>query len=359
MRSLLAQPVLRLIPIAAMAVAAACGSSGSVIGPLPDPDDPSDPGPNPSPGPVPAGYAIFAVDLSNQLIVFGSADPTVITRKKKISGMPILNRIVGIDFHPTTGVLYGVGNDSRVYVIDTLTAKATAVTSTKFSPAIASFFDIHFGMGFEPSSNKIRLIATESGGNWLIDPVTGTATTGNKPKYADGPHAGKTMKINGLAYRPPGASAAIAARMNAFAASITKACTELMYAINAEYAEIVGSCDPDEGDFTSLGPIPGVTAVAGCGELKFDHGPGNLWKVIQDGTTQLNRMGTVDPETGWVTWHGYVPDESPIQAMAFAPGGLYGPTPGPNVTTARVVPAAAVSDAAETAGSGLPSCTGS
>jgi hypothetical protein len=347
-----------LIALTTLLAASGCSSGGGIAGPFQEPDDPGGPS-TPVPGPAPAGYAIYAVDFNNRLLVFGSANPSVITRRKTITGLPILNRIVGIDFHPVNKKLYGVGNDSRVYVIDTLTAGATAVASAKFSPAISQFFDIHFGMGFEPATNRIRLISTESGASWSINAATGSAIMGKTPRYASGPHAGRTIKIIGLAYRPPAGTSTAALRAAAVRFASGGPCEDLMYAISAEYAEIIGSCDPDEGDFTSLGPIPGVTSVAGCGELKFDNGPGNLWKVIQDGAASLNKMGTVDPETGWVTWHGNVANDSPIQAMAFEPGGLYGPSN--SVAAAREKSPAQPVAAARAGGSessGLPACPG-
>lgn len=369
MRSMLAQrlvsnPARTLVSTLVIAMAMACGSDGGFAGPIPDlPDDPGNPDqPGPGPGPTPAGYAIYAVDLDNRLLVFGSADLNV-TRRKTITGLPLLSRIVGIDFHPTNKKLYGVGNDSRVYVIDTLSGVATAVSNTKFAPAISQFFETHFGMGFEPSTGRIRLIGTEFGSNWSIDVTTGIATSGKTPRYADGPRAGRTLKINGLAYRPPNLGAAMALRVQRAAARIAAGsglCDDLMYAINAEFAEVMGSCDPDSGDFTSIGPIPGVTAEAGCGELTFDNGPGNLWKTMQEGAQKLNRMGTVDPETGWVTWHGNVDNDSPIQGMAFEPGGLYGPSPSisPAISPARRVQARASANVTSAELGGLPSCLG-
>ena len=311
--------------------AACSGDSGDIGGPSspieppppPPATTPEPPPPGPPPGPAPVGYGVYAVDLANRLLYFGTESPGVLSKIRKITGLPLLKRIVGIDFRPSNGRLYGVGNDSRVYVIDTATAVATPVSTTPFEPRIASFFDVHFGMGIDPRTERIRLIATESGGNWSIDLDNGTATLGKTARYGSGPHAGRRVQIIGLDYRPtkPGAVGEQALRA---ALSTMGPCEDLMYAINAEYAEIIGSCDPDEGDFTSLGPIPGVTSIAGCGEFKFDHGPGNLWKVIQDGASDLNKMGYID-ENGIPHWTGNVNSESPIQAMAFEPGGKYGP----------------------------------
>ncbi|HEU5170341.1 MAG TPA: DUF4394 domain-containing protein [Gemmatimonadales bacterium] len=277
-----------------------------------------------SEGPAPVGMVIYAVDNGNRLLMFGTESGSTISRLMPITGLPILKRIVGIDFRPSNGKLYGVGNDSRVYLIDKQTGAATPVGSGPFSPKIISAFDIHFGMGFDPVTDRIRLISTELGVNWSINPDDGTAVTGQSPRYAAGdPHEGATPRIAGLAYAPPAVSArsgAFHARMAQLAAS--SPCDDLMYAIDTELAEIIGSCDPDEGDFTSLGPIPGITAAA-CAELKFaPSGPlglGRLWASAQRGVDNLNSIGSVDPESGLITWHVNVPDHWLIQSITFEP----------------------------------------
>ncbi len=294
----------------------ACSGGGGLTDPPPD----DDPDPEP-PAPV-QGYAIYAVDLDNRLLLFGSESPTAISRMVAISGLPILNRIVGIDFRPSTGALYGIGNDSRVYLLDRETGAATAVGSTRFEPHISSFFDIHFGMGFDPATERIRLISAESGVNWSVNPDDGTAVRGENVHYAAGdPNEGQRPSILGLAYTPPGAGTPALRATHARLAT-QGPCEDLLWAIDAELAEIIGSCDPDEGDFTSLGPIPGITALAGCGEIKF--GPeGNLWgsllRYAEELNGLVNSLATIDPETGAITWQGDIPDDSPIQTIAFDP----------------------------------------
>ncbi len=122
--------------LAALALAA-CGEGGSLTDQSPPDDPPGDPpgddGPEP-PAPDVEGYAIYAVTLDNQLLLFGSENPGTIARTVPISGLPFLNRIVGIDFRPSNGKLYGVGNDSRVHTLDPATGVATAVSPTQFLP---------------------------------------------------------------------------------------------------------------------------------------------------------------------------------------------------------------------------------
>ena len=327
-----------LLTLAALLGTAACGKDGGgltdppdiPIDPLPGDDDDTTPS-----GPEPVGDRIWAVDLDNNLLLFGAADPTVLSMKRRITGLPILNRVIGITFRRSDGRLYAVGNDSRVYTIDTLTAEATAVSQQRFSPSIVEFFDIHFAMVLEPGGDRVRLIAAESGGNWSISLDDGTATTGEKAVFAAGTeYEGQTPRLMGLVFAapPPAGGASLRASMSV---GPLDDCTELLYAIDADRAEMIGSCDPDSGSYEPLGKLPQEN-YARCGELMAGPGglpdgtdvppPGGLWVLAMRGAQYLNSLGTVNDD-GSITWHGEVPSESPIQSAVFAEGGLYGPRP--------------------------------
>jgi hypothetical protein len=134
------------LTLTATLAGAGCGKDGGSDLTSPPPSDPgpsdpgpsdpgpSDPGPGPWSGPAPVGYVMYAVDLGNTFYVLGSESFSVLTAKMKITGLPILKRIIGIAVRPSNGQLYGVGNDSRVYTIDPYTAVATPVGNGPFTP---------------------------------------------------------------------------------------------------------------------------------------------------------------------------------------------------------------------------------
>jgi hypothetical protein len=311
-----------LFTVAAALAAFGCGKDGGTgpTDPPPSGDPPSSENPPPSEDPpafpAPQGMVVYALDNGNRLLMFGTESAETPSRIVGISGLPILKRIIGIDFRPSNGKLYGVGNDSRVYVIDTLTGAATPVGSGPFSPAIVSSFDIHFGMGFQPSTDRIRLISTELGMNWSINPDDGTAIVGKALKFAAGdPNEGETPHIAGLAYGPPTLSppsSVLGLSLARLAGS--DPCSELLWAMDTRLAQFVGSCGDD--DLTTLGPIEGIDILA-CAELKFDHGPGNLWVAAQRGADALNSIGTVTPNG--IDWHIKVPNNWLIQSITFKP----------------------------------------
>jgi hypothetical protein len=233
---------LAFLVLAATLAGAGCGKDGGAgltdppSDPGPSDPGPSDPSPGSWPGPAPVGHVLYAVDLSNNFLVFGSESFDVLTAKMRIKGLPILKRIIGIALRPSNGKLYGVGTDSRVYIIDPLTAEATAVSSTPFSPKIFDVFDIHFAMDLEPNGNRVRLIAAESGGNWSISLDDGTAILQENSRYAAGtPLEGRTPRLLGITFAPPADTAD---------ASL---CQNMAYGIDADEAIMIATCDPATG----------------------------------------------------------------------------------------------------------------
>jgi hypothetical protein len=303
---------------------------------------------------------MYAVDLSNNFLVFGSESIEVLTAKMRIRGLPILKRIIGIAYRPSDGKLYGVGNDSQVYTIDPLTAVATPVGSGPFSPKIADFFDIHFAMDLEPKTERVRLIAAESGASWSISLDDGTATAGEQSHYAAGtPLEGQTPRLLGMYFAPPPDGA-------------VGMCDNLAYAIDADEAIMIAACDPATGEWwptgkppqaspasqqavklpqaslaSSSGPLEDlVDQLARCGEAMPSPGsdpssPGEpppqeggpwfprtpdtpTWVFLVKLGHAQNRVGVVkpfdtDPFMLGVTEHWTVPSDEPIQSVEWVP----------------------------------------
>jgi hypothetical protein len=166
------RPLFRGLALAAVALVAACGGdSGGPSAPSnPDPDPIPSPTPEPpSPGPVSGleGRAIFGLTCANQLVLFGSGNPEELQRQVQITGMGPGAVMVGIDFRG--GDLHGVGTDSRVYTVDTLTGAATAVGGP-FTPALGGE---HFGMAYDAGHDVLRVACVESNQNLELNPATG------------------------------------------------------------------------------------------------------------------------------------------------------------------------------------------
>lgn len=302
--------------IAALLVIGAVVACGGGEAGLTEPP-PEQPPQNPPPPPELRGKSVYAVDLANRLLLFGTESPETINRMVPITGLPALKRIVGIDFRPSNGKLYGVGNDSRVYVLDTLTGAATAVGPEPFTPAI-DFFEVHFGVGFDPKTERIRLIVAESAANYSISADDGTAVLETSVTFrSTDPNAGVTPTIAGLGFVP------LSAGPSPILASATAVgpgpLAGVLLALDADLGVLVMAIDPQTGEFDTVGPIDVV--FDRCAELKVgvnSDGTVNIFAVIL--TAAGNLAVKLDALTGKATSVGVVADnDSPIQGIAWHP----------------------------------------
>ena len=103
---------LTALMLAVALAGAACGKDGGGGGltdPGPIDPGPTEPGPEPEPAPVPVGNVVYAVDLQNNLLVFGTESFDVLSGQARITGLPILNRVIGLVYRPRTASSTGWG----------------------------------------------------------------------------------------------------------------------------------------------------------------------------------------------------------------------------------------------------------
>ena len=101
-------------------------------------------------------------------------------------------RIVGIDYRPATGQLYGLGDLGGVYTISASTAEATL--QTRLNVALEGTF---FGVDFNPTVDLLRIVS-DTGQNLRANVVTGV--TQEDTDLATPPTAGTTLGVTAAAY---------------------------------------------------------------------------------------------------------------------------------------------------------------
>lgn len=272
------------VTLAAAALLGACGGGDS--GPTdPGPGPGPDPNPLPTPNPDIQGRAIFGLTCANQLVLFGSGNPGTLARQVPISGMPPGAAMAGIDFR-ANGALYGVGTDSRVYTIDTLSGAAAAVGGA-FTPAASGE---HFGLTFA-GDDDLRLSGVESNQN------------------------------QGLAASTGATSAADAAL--SYAAADQHAGTDPGLAAEAAYGGTIYGVETNANALVTLAPATGeLTTVA---DLPFNVYICSGMDVDTDGTAYASlatdggqRLYTVNLQTGAPSLLGQIPG-SPVHSIAVRP----------------------------------------
>lgn len=129
-----------------------------------------------------------------RLIRFKEDDPRHAEKIGRISGLSGDSRLVGIDYRPATGDLYGLGENGGVYVINDRNANATL--KSRLSVALNGSF---FGVDFNPAVDRLRIVSdtgrnlrdnVDANGDTLVD---GTLTY-------PGPPAVTAMGVTGVAY---------------------------------------------------------------------------------------------------------------------------------------------------------------
>lgn len=122
---------------------------------------------------------IFALTNNNQLLRFAAGSPgTLIGAPLPVTGLQGGETLVGIDFRPATGGLYGLGVNGatgRLYLINPATgaaiqAGAAGAFALPVSAGVAAGTD--YGFDFNPTVDRIRVVAN-SRDNFRLHPDTG------------------------------------------------------------------------------------------------------------------------------------------------------------------------------------------
>ncbi|MGF1922975.1 MAG: DUF4394 domain-containing protein [Bacteroidia bacterium] len=196
---------------------------------------------------------LYALTSDNKLLQFNGRTPGTIISQVNISGLQTGEQIIGVDFRPATGQLYGLGNSSRIYVIDPKTGVSRAINSTPFTPTLTG---TSFGFDFNPTVDRIRLVSS-NGQNLRLNPETGTVAA------TDLTITGVTdAKIGSVAYTQNRAGAS----------------TTVLFDIDATTNKLYRQDPPNDGKLVEVG------------SLGYDIDETGGFDISPDGTTSLAAM---------------------------------------------------------------------
>ncbi len=153
--------------------------------------------------------ALTETELGTALVRFNTAEPGTVfpVPLVPVAGLSSGERLVGIDYRPATGQLFGLGyrpgevSSIQLYRLDPQSNVATPVGDPIDILPLSS--SDHFGFDFDPTTDRIRVV-TESDLNFRLNPNDGTVD-GIDPPYPLPP---------GL--EPPSPSVTAAAFTNSF-----------------------------------------------------------------------------------------------------------------------------------------------
>jgi len=245
---------------------------------------------------------IIALTANNQLLQFNAAAPGAILSTVYVKGLQAGDALVGIDFRPAKGQLYGLGLNGatgRLYTISLVTGTATLVGSGFALPQSSGVVvGKDYGFDFNPTVDRIRVVA-DSRDNFRLHPDMGAV-------------AGADFALSG------GAVVVGAAYDRNFAGS--KVTT--LYGIDANTDQLVtiggidGAPSPNGGVVRPVGPL-GVNTSAVVG---FDITVGDQGMAFATLTVD-NKVGlyTIYLASGTATLVGTIGATAPIVDIAVAP----------------------------------------
>lgn len=244
-----------------------------------------------TPGPDVNFYALTA---DSKLHLINAKNSATIISTVSISGLQNGESLLGIDFRPATGQLYGLGSTSRLYVIDQKTGIARSISSAPFSPALTGTMA---GFDFNPTVDRIRVV-TNSGQNLRLNPETGTVAA------ADGAINGVTnAKVSSVAYTQNKAGAT----------------TTVLFDIDAATDKLYKQDPPNDGKLVEVGSLGfDVDEMGG-----FDINPDGTAAIAALSVGGVSGLYTIDTNSGKAAKAGNLPLNItglaiPTEAVAYA-----------------------------------------
>lgn len=132
---------------------------------------------------------IIGLTSDQRLICFSEANAANAGNAGPITGLTGDTQIVGIDFRPATGDLYGLGDEGGIYVIDLRNASADFVAQLNVD-LTGTVFDIDFN----PTVDRLRVVSN-TGQNLRVNVTDGSVTTDTALNNPD-----PVQNVTGAAY---------------------------------------------------------------------------------------------------------------------------------------------------------------
>jgi hypothetical protein len=242
-------------------------------------------------------YGIATQAAATSLLTWDSASPNNIQSGVFLSGLQSNETILGIDFRPATGALYGLGSSSRLYTINPTTGVATAVGG-QFTTLLNGF---SFGFDFNPMIDRIRVVS-ETNQNLVLDPNTGVVQTvaPNVAYGAGDPNVGVDPNVVDSAYTNnfPGAG------------------STTLFGIDTGLDVLVTQVAAT-GALTTIGPL-GLNASAASG-FDISGVTGIAYAALLPTSSSQSSLYTINLATGAATSVGVINGGIVINALTVAP----------------------------------------
>ncbi|HEX8598552.1 MAG TPA: DUF4394 domain-containing protein [Chloroflexia bacterium] len=231
---------------------------------------------------VPAGaVTLYGLTLSNKLVRFNSGSPANIESSVQIGNLAQGENVVGIDFRPATGQLFGLSSNNRVMTIDLASGAASIVGS---APLTTTLNGGAFGFDFNPAVDRIR-VTSDNDQDLRLNPNNGgiAAIDGTLAYTTTDRNAGQNPNVVASAYTNnfPGPASTV------------------LYNLDSNLDVLVTQNPPNSGTLNTIGAL-GVDIQPEAG---FDIvGANTAFAVLRTGDTSA--LYTINLSTGAATMVG-------------------------------------------------------
>ena len=220
----------------------------------------------------------YALTAANMLVAFDT-DTRAVSKTFAIKGVD--GPLLGIDFRPNDGKLYGVTGSGAIYTIDLATGIATKISQLdrKFEHGGRALVD------FNPQADKLRLIGV-NGTSFRVDVDKGAVTVDGSLKY-------DPKDTNG--------AKKATVTMGAYTNAMPKARGTELFNIDTALGILVLQSPPNDGVLQTRGPT-GVKFTAEANiDIFLNASEDNVAYVLDRGT-----LYTIDLKSGKATKSGPV-----------------------------------------------------
>jgi Domain of unknown function (DUF4394) len=137
---------------------------------------------------------IVGLTADGKLVCFEDDDPRDADRMGSVTGLQMDAKLVGIDYRPATGDLYGLGDRGGVYVVDASNAKASL--RSRLNVALEG---TQFGVDFNPTVDRLRIVS-DTGQNLRANVDTGITLEDGDLNYLGPPVVNPALGVTAVAY---------------------------------------------------------------------------------------------------------------------------------------------------------------
>jgi hypothetical protein len=241
---------------------------------------------------------MFGVTTSNTLVSFNASSPNTLTSSKPITGLAMGEGVLGIDFRPVTGQLYGYTNNNRVVIIDTATGAATAIP-----PLSAGLVGNVYGVDFNPVVDRLRIV-NDTNQNARVDVDSGTVLVDGPLVYNAGdPNSAQDPNIVAAAYSN----------------NFTGATSTTLYDIDSALDILAIQNPPNAGTLNTVGPLGfDISNLTGFDIAATTNA---AYAALQPAAGGSSNLYAINLATGQAIFIGTIGGGVPLRGLAIAPAG--------------------------------------